>query len=101
MISTELVSTSTSGRRSATSISTWMLLELVENDFPEVKFEPVGRKYWNEGPGSYNLVSTTLPLTRYPGFDFVQQLCVEDDERAGTLLTVANKYGKYAITEQD
>ncbi|KAJ7813094.1 muts domain V-domain-containing protein [Mycena olivaceomarginata] len=48
--------------------------------FPGVPVEPIGRKYWNETNG----------------LEFISQLCVEDDERAGTLLAVANKY--YALS---
>ncbi|KAL1749149.1 muts domain V-domain-containing protein [Schizophyllum fasciatum] len=55
--------------------STSVLVEAIEEEFPEVPVEAVGRKYWNETSG----------------LDFIQQLCVEDDERAGTLLAVVNK----------
>ncbi|KIY64938.1 hypothetical protein CYLTODRAFT_438032 [Cylindrobasidium torrendii FP15055 ss-10] len=66
-----------SGKRAG---STSMLLEFIAEEFPGVPIEPVGRKYWNEANG----------------LEFVQQLCVDDDERAGTLLTVAPKY--YALS---
>ncbi|KAL1755189.1 muts domain V-domain-containing protein [Schizophyllum commune] len=56
--------------------STSVLVEAIEDEFPGVPVEAVGRKYWNETSG----------------LDFIQQLCVEDDERAGTLLAVVNKY---------
>ncbi|KAJ7938393.1 muts domain V-domain-containing protein [Mycena leptocephala] len=55
-----------------------MLVEYIYEEFPGVPVEPIGRKYWNETG------------------EFVSQLCVEDDERAGTLLAVANKY--YALS---
>ncbi|KAJ6554549.1 muts domain V-domain-containing protein [Mycena capillaripes] len=57
-----------------------MLVEYIYEEFPGVPVEPIGRKYWNETGG----------------LEFVSQLCVEDDERAGTLLAVANKY--YALS---
>ncbi|KAF7326661.1 MutS 4 [Mycena venus] len=57
-----------------------MLVEYIYEEFPGVPVEPIGRKYWNE----------------IGGLEFVSQLCVEDDERAGTLLAVANKY--YALS---
>ncbi|KAJ7756277.1 muts domain V-domain-containing protein [Mycena metata] len=57
-----------------------LLVEYIYEEFPGVPVEPIGRKYWNETGG----------------LEFVSQLCVEDDERAGTLLAVANKY--YALS---
>ncbi|KAJ7353331.1 muts domain V-domain-containing protein [Mycena albidolilacea] len=57
-----------------------MLVEYIYEEFPGVPVEPIGRKYWNE----------------INGLEFISQLCVEDDERAGTLLAVANKY--YALS---
>ncbi|KAJ6578861.1 muts domain V-domain-containing protein [Mycena vulgaris] len=57
-----------------------MLVEYIYEEFPGVPVEPIGRKYWNETGG----------------LEFISQLCVEDDERAGTLLAVANKY--YALS---
>lgn len=57
-----------------------LLVEYMRDEFPSVPVEVVGRKYWNsEG-----------------GLEFVSQLCVNDEERAGTILTVANKY--YALS---
>ncbi|KAF7321085.1 MutS 4 [Mycena chlorophos] len=35
-------------------------------------------------------------LEEFPGLEFISQLCVEDDERAGTLLAATNKY--YALS---
>ncbi|KAF7372036.1 MutS 4 [Mycena venus] len=49
-----------------------MLVEYIYEEFPG--------KYWD----------------KTGGLQFVSQLCVEDDERAGTLLTVTNKY--YALS---
>ncbi|KAK7055436.1 muts 4 [Favolaschia claudopus] len=57
-----------------------LLVGYINEEFPGVPIEPIGRKYWNETGG----------------LEFVSQLCVEDDERAGTLLAVANKY--YALS---
>ncbi|KAJ7270710.1 muts domain V-domain-containing protein [Mycena haematopus] len=53
-----------------------ILVEYIYEEFPGVPVEPIGRKYWNETGG----------------LEFISQLCVEDDERAGTLLAVATKY---------
>ncbi|KAF8908829.1 muts domain V-domain-containing protein [Mucidula mucida] len=66
-----------SGKRAA---SASLLMEFINEEFPGVPLEPIGRKYWNEANG----------------LEFIQQLCVDDDERAGTLLSVANKY--YALS---
>ncbi|KAJ7607391.1 muts domain V-domain-containing protein [Roridomyces roridus] len=57
-----------------------LLVEYIYEEFPGVPVEPIGRKYWNETGG----------------LEFISQLCVEDDERAGTLIAVANKY--YALS---
>ncbi|KAJ3510448.1 hypothetical protein NLJ89_g4672 [Agrocybe chaxingu] len=66
-----------SGKRSA---STSLLVEYIREEFPGIQTEPVGRRYWNDAGG----------------LEFVLQLCVEDDERAGTVLAVSNKY--YALS---
>ncbi|KIL62206.1 hypothetical protein M378DRAFT_187403 [Amanita muscaria Koide BX008] len=65
------------GKRSS---STSMLVEYIRDEFPGVPLEAVGRKYWNDAGG----------------LQFVMQLCVQDDERAGTVLALSNKY--YALS---
>lgn len=67
------------GKRSA---SNSLLVEYIREEFPGVQLEPVGRRYWNDTGG----------------LDFILQLCVEDDERAGTILAVSNKYYALAAT---
>ncbi|KAH7884107.1 muts domain V-domain-containing protein [Phlebopus sp. FC_14] len=62
-----------SGRRPQT---TSLLVQFVMEEFPHVPVEPVARKYWNDSAG----------------MDFITQLCVEDDERAATLVSVSDKY---------
>ena len=56
-------------------ISSTMLIQFIQEEFPGIVLEPVLRRYFNDTCG----------------LDFIQQLCVEDDERTGTLLAVANK----------
>ncbi|KXN88409.1 hypothetical protein AN958_07315 [Leucoagaricus sp. SymC.cos] len=56
--------------------NTSLLVECVREEFPGVVVEPVGRKYWNDAGG----------------LEFVMQLCVEDDERAATIVAASNKY---------
>ncbi|KAF8641530.1 hypothetical protein AX16_009908 [Volvariella volvacea WC 439] len=56
-----------------------VLVEYMREEFPNVHIEPIGRRFWND----------------VGGLDFVLQLCVEDDEHAGTLIAVTNKY--YAL----
>ncbi|KAH6917711.1 DNA mismatch repair protein MutS [Coprinopsis sp. MPI-PUGE-AT-0042] len=68
---------STSGKRSG---STSLLVEYVLEEFPNAQIEPVGRRYWNDNGG----------------LEFILQLCVENDERAGTILAVGDKY--YALS---
>ncbi|KIM81717.1 hypothetical protein PILCRDRAFT_97607 [Piloderma croceum F 1598] len=65
---------------SKNSASTSVLVQYIQEEFPGVPVEPVARKYWNEGGG----------------IEFINQLCVEDDERAATLLAASNKY--YALS---
>ncbi|KAF8060865.1 muts domain V-domain-containing protein [Lyophyllum atratum] len=67
----------TSGKR---AVNTSMLVEFIREEFPGVPLEPIGRRYWNDSGG----------------LEFILQLCVEDDERAGTILAVSNKY--YALS---
>ncbi|PPQ98977.1 hypothetical protein CVT24_003473 [Panaeolus cyanescens] len=58
-----------SGKRAS---STSLLIQLIGDEFPEVDIEPVGRKNWNDAGG----------------LEFITQLCVENDERAATILAV-------------
>ncbi|KAG9045604.1 MutS protein msh4 [Tulasnella sp. UAMH 9824] len=58
-----------------------LLLRCLQEEFEDdVAFETVGRKYFNDSAG----------------MDFVTQLALNDDERAGTLLALGNKY--YALS---
>ncbi|KAI0656744.1 muts domain V-domain-containing protein [Cubamyces menziesii] len=60
--------------------STSVLVQCITDEFDGVPIEPVMRKYWNENAG----------------LEFVNQLTVDDDERAATLVAVSNKY--YALS---
>ncbi|KAI0324451.1 hypothetical protein GY45DRAFT_1375540 [Cubamyces sp. BRFM 1775] len=60
--------------------STSVLVQCITDEFDGVPVEPVMRKYWNENAG----------------LEFVNQLTVDDDERAATLVAVSNKY--YALS---
>ncbi|KAL4071210.1 muts domain V-domain-containing protein [Scleroderma yunnanense] len=65
----------------ADAVSTGSLLvKFVMEEFPEARVEPVPRKWWNDSTG----------------MEFITHLCVEDDERAATLVSVADKY--YALS---
>jgi hypothetical protein len=80
-----------SGKRSA---STSLLIEYIGEEFPGIQVESVGRRYWNDScgePFSGNIF-VSVQVTRFLGLEFILQLCVEDDERAGTILAVSNKY---------
>ncbi|KAI0005291.1 muts domain V-domain-containing protein [Russula compacta] len=59
-----------------TPSSTSLLVQCLNDEFPGVPVEPVLRKYWNEDAG----------------LEFVSQLCVQDEERAATILAVSRKY---------
>jgi DNA mismatch repair protein MSH4 len=69
-----------------------MLLQYIRAQFPWLCVEPVPRKYWNEHAGrcatlSYNLVADIWLI----GLEFIDQLCVEDEERPAMLVSVSNK----------
>ncbi|KAH7910010.1 muts domain V-domain-containing protein [Hygrophoropsis aurantiaca] len=59
---------------------TSLLVQYIMEEFPHVQIEAVARKYWNDSAG----------------LEFITQLCVEDDERAATLVTATEKY--YALS---
>ncbi|KAI0044058.1 hypothetical protein FA95DRAFT_1497685 [Auriscalpium vulgare] len=63
-----------------TSTATTLLVQCIQDEFPGVPLEPVLRKYWNDDAG----------------LQFIDQLCVQDDERAATLLAASSKY--YALS---
>ncbi|KAG0703501.1 muts domain V-domain-containing protein [Suillus ampliporus] len=65
---------SASAKRGASSSS--LSVQFIREEFPQVPIEPVPRKYWNDGAG----------------YQFIAQFCVEDDERAATLVSVTDKY---------
>ncbi|KDQ19146.1 hypothetical protein BOTBODRAFT_485037 [Botryobasidium botryosum FD-172 SS1] len=52
------------------------LVQCLQEEFPDVGYEAVGRKFWNENTG----------------LEFITQLIIEDEDRSGTLMNVSNKY---------
>ncbi|KAM5542142.1 hypothetical protein V8D89_004015 [Ganoderma adspersum] len=60
--------------------TTTLLVQCIMDEFDGVPIEPVVRKYWSDNAG----------------LDFVNQLMVDNDERAATLVAVSNKY--YALS---
>ncbi|GBE78596.1 MutS protein homolog 4 [Sparassis crispa] len=60
--------------------TTSILIQCIMEEFDSVPIEPVPRKYWNETAG----------------YDFLNQLTVEDDEGAATLVAASSKY--YALS---
>ena len=81
---------SVSGKKSS---STSLLVGYICEEFPGAQLEPVGRRYWND-TGGWQMADSVVYNHAYnmqPGLDFILQLCVEDDERAGTILAVSNK----------
>ncbi|KAG2127170.1 uncharacterized protein EDB93DRAFT_1257258 [Suillus bovinus] len=66
-----LTSSTSSTRVSSSSLS----VQFIREEFPQVPIEPVSRKYWNDSAG----------------YQFIAQFCVEDDERAATLVSVTDK----------
>ncbi|TBU46298.1 muts domain V-domain-containing protein [Dichomitus squalens] len=68
----------TSGAK--TPQTTSLLVQCIMDEFDGIPVEPVMRKYWSDTAG----------------LDFVNQLMVDNDEHASTLLAVSNKY--YALS---
>ncbi|KAI0089898.1 muts domain V-domain-containing protein [Irpex rosettiformis] len=60
--------------------TTSVLVQSILEEFDSAPVEPVMRKYWSDNAG----------------LEFVNHLCVEDDERAATLVALSNKY--YALS---
>lgn len=77
------------GKRSS---STSLLVQYVIEEFPGIQVEPVGRRYWNDTAGGL-YISAKKPsyVNCWLGLEFIMQLCVEDEERAGMILAVSNK----------
>ncbi|KAI0028854.1 muts domain V-domain-containing protein [Vararia minispora EC-137] len=69
-----------------TQSATSLLVQCVQDEFPGAILEPVSRKFWND----------EAALIFVSGLQFISQLCVQDDERAATLLAASNKY--YALS---
>ncbi|OBZ78578.1 MutS 4 [Grifola frondosa] len=61
--------------------TTSLLVQCMMEEFDTVPIQPVMRKFWNENAG----------------LEFVNQLTVEDDERAAILVAVSNKKKQHAI----
>ena len=78
------------GKRSS---STSLLVQYILEEFPGVQIEPVGRRYWNDSAGEphIKIQGKTILFDNCVGLEFIMQLCVEDEERAGTILAVSNK----------
>src|SRR5216683_3723344 len=72
--------------------STPLLVQCLYDEFPGIPDEPVLRKYWNEDAGiSHLYVGELFPYLESQGLEFVSQLCVQDEERAATIVAVSRK----------
>ena len=73
--------------------STSLLVQCIMDEFEGVPIEPVMRRYWSDNAGSSMLISLRCltHLLSCTGLEFINQLMVEDDERAATLVAVSNK----------
>lgn len=64
-----------SGRRSG---STSLLVQYIREEFPNIKVEPVGRRYWNDDGGRPYILFMNINLKRYQGlslfFSFVWKM---------------------------
>ena len=61
-------------------------------EFEGVPIEPVMRKYWSDNAGVFHSeLHGCIRMTPVIGLEFINQLTVEDDERAATLVAVSNK----------
>lgn len=71
---------------------TSLLVECIRDEFPFVPLEPVLRRYWNEDAGKVCGTQAYNPLIFLVlGLTFISELCVEDDERAATLVASSQK----------
>lgn len=82
-----------SGKRSA---STSLLVQYIREEFPAVLIEPVARKYWNEQAGMSSRPYSGRPVVwahicMPKGLEYINLLCVQEDERPATLLATSNK----------
>ena len=68
-----------------------MLVELIQDEFQGVPVEILPRKYYNEQSGKSLPPVPRFQLRATIGLEFIQQLCVDDEERAGTILAVSDK----------
>ncbi|KAA1468307.1 hypothetical protein DENSPDRAFT_771670 [Dentipellis sp. KUC8613] len=71
---------STTGPGGKRPNTTSLLVQCIQDEFPNVPVDSVLRKYWNDDAG----------------LQFLNQLCVQDSERAATLVAASNKY--YALS---
>jgi hypothetical protein len=73
------------------SSSSSLLVQCIKDEFVGVPIEPVQRKYWNDMAGMRRAVQGAYTFNIRVGLEFIQQLALENDERAGTLLSASNK----------
>ncbi|KAF8508765.1 muts domain V-domain-containing protein [Gautieria morchelliformis] len=66
--------------KSRNNPSSTILVDCMQEEFSGVPMHPVMRKYWSE----------------IAGLDFIHQLCVDNEDRTATLVSVSNKY--YALS---
>jgi DNA mismatch repair protein MSH4 len=67
---------STTDLASTRLTTTSLLVQRMQEEFPHIPIEPVARKFWNNTAG----------------LELIHQLCIEDEERAATLVSASNKY---------
>lgn len=73
-----------------------LLVESMKDEFGEddgfTEFVPIARKYWNDQSGEHSTsVSVLLAYFKTSGLEAINQLIIDDGERAGTLVAVSNK----------
>jgi DNA mismatch repair protein MSH4 len=73
--------------------SSSLSVQFIREEFPQVPIEPVPRKYWNDSAGQPTIDFSRIYTLNYDrlGYQFIAQFCVEDDERAATLVSVTDK----------
>ena len=81
------VSLASGGKKPST---TSVLVQCMMEEF-DVPIEPVQRKYWNETAGRFTGSTYCSEWLMAPGLDFITQLIVEGDERAGTIVAASTK----------
>jgi DNA mismatch repair protein MSH4 len=66
-------------------------MQYIRDEFPTTPAEPILRKYWNETVGKRCRAMHKVKVSDSLGLEFLDQLCVDDEDRAAMLVAVSHK----------